>query len=73
MGERHFKAWADESAAPDDDYQTYRAFMKAYYPGGDPNDVINFTGYAWAYTLAHVLEQCGTFSRARTSCITRPT
>lgn len=33
--------------------------MKGYYPGGDPNDVINFSGYAWAYTFAHVLEQCG--------------
>jgi branched-chain amino acid transport system substrate-binding protein len=43
----------------DPDYQAYRAFMNAYYPGGDPNDVINFAGYAWAYTLAHVLEQCG--------------
>jgi hypothetical protein len=41
------------------DYQAYRTFMKVYYPGGDPNDVINFSGYAWAYTLAHVLEQCG--------------
>jgi branched-chain amino acid transport system substrate-binding protein len=28
------------------DYQAYRTFMKGYYPGGDPNDVINFSGYA---------------------------
>jgi branched-chain amino acid transport system substrate-binding protein len=43
----------------DPDSQVYRAFMKGYYPGGDPNDVLNFSGYAWAYTLAHVLERCG--------------
>jgi branched-chain amino acid transport system substrate-binding protein len=33
--------------------------MQRYHPGGEPNDVLNFSGYAWAYTLAHVLEQCG--------------
>jgi ABC-type branched-subunit amino acid transport system substrate-binding protein len=43
----------------DPDYQTYLAFMKQYYPGGEPNDVLNFYAYSWAYTLAHVLEQCG--------------
>jgi ABC-type branched-subunit amino acid transport system substrate-binding protein len=41
------------------DYQTYLAFMKQYYPGGEPSDVLNFYAYSWAYTLAHVLEQCG--------------
>jgi hypothetical protein len=39
--------------------QAYRTFMKVYYSGGDSNDVINFSGYAWAYTLAYVLKQCG--------------
>ena len=42
----------------DPDYQAYLAFMKQYYSAGDPNDVINFAGYAWAYSLAHVLELC---------------
>jgi ABC-type branched-subunit amino acid transport system substrate-binding protein len=43
----------------DPDYQAYREFMKGYYAGGNPNDLINFQGYTWAYTLAHLLEQCG--------------
>jgi branched-chain amino acid transport system substrate-binding protein len=33
--------------------------MKQYYTAGDPNDVLNFTAYSWAYTLGQVLEQCG--------------
>jgi ABC-type branched-subunit amino acid transport system substrate-binding protein len=41
------------------DYQAYLAFMKQYYAAGDPNDIFNFAGYSWAYSLAHVLEQCG--------------
>jgi branched-chain amino acid transport system substrate-binding protein len=56
-------AWSitpgDPRWANDPDYQTYQAFMKQYYPGGEPNDVLNFYAYSWAYTLAHVLEQCG--------------
>ena len=43
----------------DPDYQAYLAFMKQYYAAGDPNDVLNFTAYSWAYTLGYVLEQCG--------------
>ena len=43
----------------DPDYQTYLAFMKQYYSAGDPNDVLNFTAYSWAYTLGQVLERCG--------------
>jgi branched-chain amino acid transport system substrate-binding protein len=43
----------------DPDYQAYLAFMKQYYTAGDPNDVLNFTAYSWAYTLGYVLEQCG--------------
>jgi branched-chain amino acid transport system substrate-binding protein len=34
----------------DPDYQAYLAFMKQYYTAGDPNDVLNFTAYSWAYT-----------------------
>jgi branched-chain amino acid transport system substrate-binding protein len=41
------------------DYQAYLTFMKQYYPGGALNDVLNFSGYAWGYTLANVLERCG--------------
>jgi branched-chain amino acid transport system substrate-binding protein len=56
-------AWSITPGDPrwenDRDYQTYLAFMKQYYPGGEPNEVLNFYAYTWAYTLAHVLEQCG--------------
>ena len=41
------------------DYQAYLAFMKEYYPSGDTNDPVNFAGYGWAQSLAHVLDQCG--------------
>ena len=41
------------------DYQAYLAFMKEYYPSGDINDPVNFAGYGWAQSLAHVLDQCG--------------
>ncbi len=37
----------------------YRAFMKNYYPEGDPDDVYNVAGYLVAQALAHVLRQCG--------------
>jgi len=43
----------------DADYEAYVAFMKKYYSRGDPNDVLNFYAYSWAYTLARVLEACG--------------
>jgi branched-chain amino acid transport system substrate-binding protein len=41
------------------DYEAYLAFMKQYYPSGEPSDVINLYAYSWSHTLAHVLEQCG--------------
>jgi branched-chain amino acid transport system substrate-binding protein len=56
-------AWSMTPGDPryqnDPDYQTYLAFMHQYYPSGEANDVLNFYAYSWAYTLAHVLEQCG--------------
>jgi branched-chain amino acid transport system substrate-binding protein len=56
-------AWAMQPGDPrwehDPDYEAYLAFMKQYYPGGDINDPGNFAGYGWAYTLVHVLDQCG--------------
>lgn len=48
------RRWED-----DPEYQAYLAFMKQYYPGGDPDDPANLAGYGWAYALAHVLDQCG--------------
>lgn len=37
----------------------WRAFMKKYYPEGDLADLSNVVGYGAAYTLVHVLRQCG--------------
>jgi branched-chain amino acid transport system substrate-binding protein len=37
----------------------YRAFMKAYYPAGNPDDVYNVWGYSQAQTMEQVLKQCG--------------
>src|SRR5262249_1052282 len=49
-------AWSITPGDPrwknDTDYQTYLAFMQQYHPSGEPNDVLNFYAYSWAYTLA---------------------
>ena len=37
----------------------WRAFMKNYYPDGDLTNNINVGGFSAAYTLVHVLRQCG--------------
>jgi len=46
--------WADDSAMKD-----YMAFMKEYYPEGDPGSTFNAYGMAVAQTLEHVLRQAG--------------
>ena len=56
-------AWGMQPGDPrwehNPDYEAYLAFMKQYYPDGDPDNPNNFAGYAWADTLGRVLEQCG--------------
>ena len=47
-------AWKDDKAIRD-----YVAFMKKYYPDGNPDDNLNVYGYAAAQTLVQVLKQCG--------------
>src|SRR5215212_2681818 len=37
----------------------WRAFMKKYYPDGDLTNNLNVGGFSAAYTLVHVLRQCG--------------
>ncbi|MGO4390520.1 ABC transporter substrate-binding protein [Variovorax sp. M-6] len=37
----------------------FAAFMKQYYPEGDPGDILNATGYSMAQTLVQVLTQAG--------------
>jgi branched-chain amino acid transport system substrate-binding protein len=47
-------AWKDDKAI-----RNYVAFMKKYYPDGNPDDIPNVWGYAAAQTLVQVLKQCG--------------
>ncbi len=47
-------AWKDDKAA-----RNYFAFMKKYYPDGNPEDPLNVYGYNAAQTLVQVLKQCG--------------
>ncbi len=45
-----------------DNHATARQLVARYAKRmliGDTNDPANFGGYSWAYTLTHVLEQCG--------------
>ena len=37
----------------------WRAFMNKYYPDGDLTNNLNVGGFGAAYTLVHVLTQCG--------------
>jgi ABC-type branched-subunit amino acid transport system substrate-binding protein len=45
--------WANDAAVQD-----YLAFMKKYYPEGDPGDVFNVNGYTMAQAITEVLRQC---------------
>ncbi len=46
--------WANDPAVKE-----YLAFMRKYYPDGDPKDIFNVSGYSCAQTLVYVLKQCG--------------
>lgn len=46
--------WKDDAGVKE-----YLAFMKKYYPDGDPNDYSNVYGYTNAQTLSQTLKQCG--------------
>jgi ABC-type branched-subunit amino acid transport system substrate-binding protein len=46
-------AWKDDKAV-----NAYVAFMKKYYPEGNPDDTINLYGYTAAQALAQVFRQC---------------
>ena len=39
--------------------EEYFAWIKKYYPEGNPNDTLNSYAYGGAQTLVHVLRQCG--------------
>lgn len=55
----YYKDPSDPQWANDPAVLAYRAWMKAYYPGGDPDDVYNVWGYSQAQTMEQVLRQCG--------------
>jgi ABC-type branched-subunit amino acid transport system substrate-binding protein len=40
-------------------YRAWLAWMKKYYPEGDPTDFYNVYAYSTAQTLVQVLKQCG--------------
>ena len=46
-------AWANDKGVQD-----YVAFMKRYYPDGDPNNSLAFGGYTFALGMVYILEQC---------------
>jgi branched-chain amino acid transport system substrate-binding protein len=46
--------WADDPA-----YIEWLAFMKKYYPDGDLEDQLNFTGWNIAILMTKVIEACG--------------
>ena len=48
------KRWQDDPAI-----QRWQAFMKKYYPDGNPGDAFNLYGYTVAATLQQVLKQAG--------------
>jgi branched-chain amino acid transport system substrate-binding protein len=50
---------ADPQWSKDPGMQDYLAFMRKYYPDGDPSEYFNVMGYMWAQALIHVLERCG--------------
>ncbi len=49
----------DARWANDPGMNEWRAFMKKYYPEGDPTDGNNISGYRAAVLMVHVLRQCG--------------
>jgi len=50
---------SDPSAQDSKDIKDFFAFMKQYYPSGDPNDSVIVTGYCSIQTLVEVLKQAG--------------
>lgn len=54
----YFKDVTDPQYENDPDMQRFKAFMKKYYPEGDPNDGSNAFGYIAAQVAVQVLKQC---------------
>ncbi len=55
----YYKDPSDPQWASDPGVVAYLAWMKRYYPAGDPYDVYNVWGYSQGQTMEQVLKQCG--------------
>ena len=55
----YFKDPADPRWVDDASTKEFLAWLKRYYPGGNPSDVFLFGGYAFAQPLIYLLERCG--------------
>jgi branched-chain amino acid transport system substrate-binding protein len=55
----YYKDPTDPQWTNDPGVAAYLAWMKAYYPAGNPDDVFNVWGYSQAQTIEQVLKQCG--------------
>jgi ABC-type branched-subunit amino acid transport system substrate-binding protein len=55
----YFKDPTDKQWDQDPAMKDFKAFMKAYYPEGNPAEANNAYGYLAAETLVQVLRQCG--------------
>jgi len=50
---------SDPQWANDAELKPFFEFMKKYMPEANLSDALNLSGWAYAYTLEHVLRQCG--------------
>lgn len=55
----YFRDPTDPATQATKEYADYAAFMKQYYPSGDPSDSLNLIGYSSAQTLVLTLKQAG--------------
>jgi ABC-type branched-subunit amino acid transport system substrate-binding protein len=55
----YFRDPTDPASQGTRELNDYLAFMKQYYPAGDPNDSLNLIGYSSAQTLVQTLKQAG--------------
>jgi ABC-type branched-subunit amino acid transport system substrate-binding protein len=64
----YLKDPVDPQWKDDPGMKEYLAWLKKYYPEGDPKDGFNVTGYLVAQGVVLVLKQCGDDLTVRTSC-----
>jgi branched-chain amino acid transport system substrate-binding protein len=55
----YYKDPTDPQWVNDPAVSAYLAWMRSYYPSGNPDDVFNVWAYSQAQTMVQVLKQCG--------------